>query len=112
MDGLVSSAIFNDGGQFHALLGRCPHASRPMGRGWIEEGEVVLSRSALAVQPRLPAPLRRWGYRGNSLHRFRCEVRGHEVWVEGMRRICDPQLSHSGDCLNIPSHAVQGKGNP
>lgn len=78
VDGLII-AVFNDGGQFHALLGRCPHANGPMGRGWIEEGEVV-------------CPLHRWRFnlatgrcttvRGNTLHRFRCEVRGHEVWVE------------------------------
>src|SRR3954462_15969898 len=72
-------AVFNDGGQFHALLGRCPHANGPMGRGWIEEGEAV-------------CPLHRWRFklatgrcttdRAYALHRFRCEVRGGEVWVE------------------------------
>ena len=49
------------------------------GHGWIEEGEVV-------------CPLHRWRFRladgrcttmrGESVHRFRCEVRGDEVWVE------------------------------
>ena len=72
-------AVFNDGGTFHALLGRCPHANGPMGHGWIEEGEAV-------------CPLHRWRFklatgrcttvRGESLHRFRCEVRDGAVWVE------------------------------
>ncbi len=71
-------AVFNDGGTFHALLGRCPHANGPMGMGWIEEGEAV-------------CPLHRWRFKlssgrcttvaGSSLHRFRCEVREGEVWV-------------------------------
>ncbi len=74
VDGLIV-AIFNDGGQFHALLKRCPHANGPMGRGWIEEGEVVLS----AHRWRFNLTDRRCctTVRGNSLHRFRCEVRDH-----------------------------------
>jgi nitrite reductase/ring-hydroxylating ferredoxin subunit len=72
-------AVFNDGGTFHALLGHCPHANGPMGHGWIEEGEAV-------------CPLHRWRFklatgrcttiRGESLPRFRCEVRDGAVWVE------------------------------
>lgn len=71
-------AVFNDGGRLHALSGRCPHANGPMGKGWIEEGEAV-------------CPLHRWRFRlatgrcttvrGESLHRFACEVRAGEVWV-------------------------------
>ncbi|MBX6313403.1 MAG: Rieske (2Fe-2S) protein [Isosphaeraceae bacterium] len=71
-------AIFNDGGTFHALLGRCPHANGPMGRGWIEDGEAI-------------CPLHRWRFRlqdgrcttvrGQALHRFPCEVRDGVVWV-------------------------------
>jgi nitrite reductase/ring-hydroxylating ferredoxin subunit len=71
-------AIFNEGGTFHALLGRCPHAGGPLGRGWIEEGEVV-------------CPLHQWRFkldsgrcttvRGMGVHRFACEVRDGEVWV-------------------------------
>jgi nitrite reductase (NADH) small subunit len=71
-------AIFNDGGRFHALLGRCPHAGGPLGRGWVEDGEAV-------------CPLHRWRFRldsgrcttvrGTSVHRFPCEVRDGEVWV-------------------------------
>ncbi len=78
LDGL-RVAVFNDGGQFHALLGRCPHANGPMGHGWIEDGEAV-------------CPLHRWRFklssgrcttdRNYSLHRFRCEVRDGKVWVE------------------------------
>lgn len=77
IDGL-GVAIFNDGGAFHALIDRCPHADGSMGQGWIEEGEAV-------------CPLHMWRFRlatgrcttirGHSLHRFRCEVRGEEVWV-------------------------------
>ena len=72
-------AIFRDGEMFHALLGRCPHAGGEMGRGWVEDGEAV-------------CPLHRWRFRlstgrctsvpGQSLHRFRCEVREGQVWVE------------------------------
>jgi len=75
----VRIAVFNDGGRYHALSGRCPHANGAMGRGWIEEGEAV-------------CPLHRWHFRlangrcttvrGQSLHAFRCEVRDGEVWVE------------------------------
>ena len=78
VDGL-RIAVFNDGGRYHALLGRCPHANGPMGRGWIEDGEAV-------------CPLHRWRFKlatgrcttapGESLHRFRSEVRGDELWVE------------------------------
>ena len=72
-------AVFNDGGQIYALLGRCPHANGSLGLGWIEDGEVV-------------CPLHHWRFRldtgrcstirGESVHRFRCEVRGDEVFVE------------------------------
>lgn len=78
VDGL-RIAVFNDGGRFHAILGRCPHANGSLGHGWIEEGEAV-------------CPLHRWRFslasgrcttvRGESVHKFRCEVRGDEVWVE------------------------------
>ena len=77
IDGLAV-AIFNDDGEFHALLNRCPHANGSMGQGWIEDGEAV-------------CPLHMWRFklktgrcttiRGESLHRFACEVRGDEVWV-------------------------------
>src|SRR5262249_49514231 len=70
VDGL-RLAVFNDGGTYHALLGRCPHENGPMGSGWIEDGEAV-------------CPLHRWRFRlssgrcttvrGQSLHRFACEV--------------------------------------
>jgi nitrite reductase/ring-hydroxylating ferredoxin subunit len=72
-------AIYNQGGRFHVLWGRCPHANGPMGRGWIEEGEAV-------------CPLHHWRFslatgrcttvRGYSLQRFACVVRDGHVWVE------------------------------
>jgi nitrite reductase (NADH) small subunit len=78
VDGL-GVAVFRDSGKFHALLGRCPHANGSLGHGWIEDGEVV-------------CPLHHWRFkletgrcttvRGESTHRFRCEVRGDDVWVE------------------------------
>jgi nitrite reductase (NADH) small subunit len=78
VDGL-RVAVFNDGGRFHVLLGRCPHANGPLGLGWIEEGEAV-------------CPLHHWRFRldtgrcttvrGESVHCFRCEVRADEVYVE------------------------------
>ncbi len=78
VDGL-RIAVFRDGGSYHALLGRCPHANGPMGRGWVEDGEAV-------------CPLHQWRFRlatgrcttvrGASLHRFRSEVREGRVWVE------------------------------
>lgn len=78
VDGL-RVAVFRYEGHFHALLGRCPHANGALGLGWIEDGEVV-------------CPLHRWRFRldtgrcttvrGESVHRFRCEVRGDEVFVE------------------------------
>lgn len=78
VDGL-RLAVFRHQGEFSALLGRCPHANGPLGHGWIEEGEAV-------------CPLHRWRFRldtgrcttvrGESVHRFRCEVREGRVWVE------------------------------
>jgi nitrite reductase/ring-hydroxylating ferredoxin subunit len=78
VDGL-RVAVFKDGGRPFALLGRCPHANGPLGHGWVEDGEAV-------------CPLHRWHFKlesgrcstvpGNSVHRFRCEVRDGEVWVE------------------------------
>jgi nitrite reductase/ring-hydroxylating ferredoxin subunit len=50
-----------------------------LGLGWVEEGEAV-------------CPLHRWRFKlssgrcttvpGDSVHRFRCEVRGDGVYVE------------------------------
>ena len=78
VDGL-RIAVFRDGGAYYALLGRCPHANGAMGDGWVEEGEAV-------------CPLHRWRFKlstgrctsmpGQSLHKFRCEVREGRVWVE------------------------------
>jgi nitrite reductase (NADH) small subunit len=75
----VRLAVFRNGGDIVALSGRCPHSGGSLGHGWIEEGEVV-------------CPLHRWHFRltdgrcttirGEWVHRFRCEVRGEEVWVE------------------------------
>jgi nitrite reductase/ring-hydroxylating ferredoxin subunit len=74
----VRVAVFNSGGRFVALGGRCPHTGGPLGHGWIEDGEAV-------------CPLHHWRFRlgdgrctsvsGESVHRFDCEVRGDEVWV-------------------------------
>jgi nitrite reductase/ring-hydroxylating ferredoxin subunit len=78
VDGLLV-AVFRDAGRFFAVSGRCPHAGGSLGLGWIEEGEAL-------------CPLHRWRFklatgrcttvRGESVHPFRCEVRGDEVWVE------------------------------
>jgi len=78
VDGL-RIAVFKDGGKLYALLGRCPHANGPLGHGWVEEGEAV-------------CPLHHWRFKlesgrcttvpGNTVHRFRCEVREGQVWVE------------------------------
>jgi nitrite reductase (NADH) small subunit len=72
-------AVYRDGETFHALLARCPHAGGDMAAGWVEDGEAV-------------CPLHRWRFRlasgrcstipGQSLHRFRTEVRDGRVWVE------------------------------
>jgi nitrite reductase/ring-hydroxylating ferredoxin subunit len=72
-------AVFRAGEEVVALYGRCPHAGGPLGLGWVEEGAVV-------------CPLHHWRFRladgrclttsGHSVHRFRCEIRGDEVWVE------------------------------
>jgi nitrite reductase (NADH) small subunit len=72
-------AVFRAGIDVVALSGRCPHSGGSLGHGWVEEGEVV-------------CPLHRWRFRlidgrcttipGERVHRFRCELRGDEVWVE------------------------------
>jgi nitrite reductase/ring-hydroxylating ferredoxin subunit len=77
VDGL-RIAVFRNGDEIHALLGRCPHANGVMADGWVEDGEAV-------------CPLHQWRFklatgrcttvRGNSLHRFPCEVREGGVWV-------------------------------
>ncbi len=77
VDGL-GIAIFRDGDSFHALLGRCPHQNGPMADGWIEDGEAI-------------CPHHQWRFklttgrcttvRGNSLHKFPCEVRDGTVWI-------------------------------
>ena len=77
VDGL-RIAIFRDGGQFHALLARCPHEGGPMGQGWVEDGEAVCPRHHWRFRLR---DGRCTSVRGHSLHRFACEVRGDEVWV-------------------------------
>jgi nitrite reductase (NADH) small subunit len=71
-------AVLNDRGTIQVLSGRCPHSGGLLGYGWIEEGEVV-------------CPLHRWRFqlasgrcstdRGQSVHRFACEVHEGEVWV-------------------------------
>jgi nitrite reductase (NADH) small subunit len=75
----VRLALYRHGGALVALSGRCPHSGGSLGHGWIEDGEVV-------------CPLHHWRFRlsdgrcttirGESVHRFRCEVRGDEIWVE------------------------------
>jgi nitrite reductase (NADH) small subunit len=72
-------AIVKHEGQIYALSGRCPHANGPLGFGWVEDNELV-------------CPLHRWRFklsdgrcttmRGISIHRFRSELRGDQVWVE------------------------------
>ena len=72
-------AVFRVGSDVVALSGRCPHSGGSLGHGWVEENEVV-------------CPLHRWRFRlgdgrcttvrGEGVHRFRCEVREDEVWVE------------------------------
>jgi nitrite reductase/ring-hydroxylating ferredoxin subunit len=72
-------AIFNENGTYHALYGVCPHSGGLLATGWIDGGEAV-------------CPLHRWQFklasgrcttvRGESVHRFRCELRDGEVWVE------------------------------
>jgi NAD(P)H-dependent nitrite reductase small subunit len=72
-------AVYRIDTEVFALSGRCPHAGGPLGHGWVEDGEIV-------------CPLHHWRFRltdgrcttvpGESIHRFRCEVRGEEIWVE------------------------------
>jgi nitrite reductase (NADH) small subunit len=75
----VRLALFRQGDDLIALSGRCPHSGGSLGHGWIQEGEVV-------------CPLHHWRFRladgrcttirGESVHKFRCEVREDLVWVE------------------------------
>ncbi len=78
VDGL-SIALFRHEGRIHALLGRCPHANGPMGRGWVIDGQAICPlhrwRFSLATGRCSTAPDR-------SLHVFRVEVRAGRVWVE------------------------------
>ena len=72
-------AIFRSGSEVFALSGRCPHSGGSLGHGWLEDAQVV-------------CPLHHWHFklsdgrcttvRGEGVHRFRCEIRGDEVWVE------------------------------
>jgi NAD(P)H-dependent nitrite reductase small subunit len=75
----VRVAVFRLGDQLVALSGHCPHSGGSLGHGWVEDSEVV-------------CPLHQWRFklsdgrcttiRGEWVHRFRCEQRGQEVWVE------------------------------
>ncbi len=75
----VRLAVFRTAGGLVALSGRCPHSGGSLGHGWIDEGDVV-------------CPLHGWRFKladgrcstmpGEGVHRFRCEVRGDDVWVE------------------------------
>lgn len=77
--GGVRLAVFRQGDELIALSGRCPHSGGSLGHGWIECGEVV-------------CPLHHWRFRladgrcttirGESVHKFRCEVRDDMLWVE------------------------------
>ncbi len=72
-------ALIRDGESFHALSGRCPHAGGNLGRGWLEDGEVV-------------CPLHRWRFRlidgkcttvrGEWARVYRCEQRDGVVWLD------------------------------
>jgi nitrite reductase (NADH) small subunit len=72
-------AVLRVGDQVFALAGRCPHAGGSLGDGWIEEDELV-------------CPLHHWRFKladgrctsmpGEGVHRFRCQVREEDVWVE------------------------------
>lgn len=72
-------AVVRDGEAWHALSARCPHAGGDLGSGWVEDGELV-------------CPLHRWRFRlrdgrcttdrGQSVHRFGCNVREGTVFVE------------------------------
>jgi nitrite reductase (NADH) small subunit len=74
----LSIAILNDAGTYRAMTDRCPHAGGSLGKGWIDDGEVV-------------CPLHRWRFRldsgrctterGNTLRRFPCELRDGKIWI-------------------------------
>jgi nitrite reductase/ring-hydroxylating ferredoxin subunit len=75
----VRLALFRSNGGVVALWGRCPHSGGSLGHGWLEADEVI-------------CPLHHWRFKladgrcsttpGEGVHRFRCEVRGDDVWVE------------------------------
>jgi nitrite reductase/ring-hydroxylating ferredoxin subunit len=72
-------AVFRTKAGVVALSGRCPHSGGSLGHGWLDGDEVI-------------CPLHQWRFKladgrcatmpGEGVHRFRCEVRGDEVWVE------------------------------
>lgn len=72
-------ALVRHQGQPVVLSDRCPHAGGSLGRGWVEDGELV-------------CPLHRWRFRlhdgrcpdipGERVERFNAEVRGEVVWVQ------------------------------
>jgi nitrite reductase/ring-hydroxylating ferredoxin subunit len=75
----VRVAVFRAGDDIVALYGRCPHSGGSLGLGWVEANEVV-------------CPIHHWRFKladgrcttmsGEGVHRFRCELRGEDVWVE------------------------------
>jgi NAD(P)H-dependent nitrite reductase small subunit len=77
--GGVRLAVFRAGQDLVALSGICPHSGGALGYGWIDGNEVV-------------CPLHQWRFkladgrcttmRGQGVHRFRCELRGEDIWVE------------------------------
>ncbi|ADV62129.1 Rieske (2Fe-2S) iron-sulfur domain protein [Isosphaera pallida ATCC 43644] len=71
-------ALVRHGDQPVILSDRCPHAGGSLGRGWVEDGELV-------------CPLHRWRFRlpdggcsnipGERVERFNAQVRAGRVWV-------------------------------
>jgi nitrite reductase (NADH) small subunit len=65
-------ALFNVGGRFHALDGRCPHRGGPLGQGFVEG-------------PRVSCPWHNWTFdvtTGENVVSADLKVRRYEVRVE------------------------------
>ncbi len=72
-------ALFREGDRVFALSGRCTHEGAPLGRGRIENGEVV-------------CPLHHWKFSletgacstfpGRDVERYECDIREGIVWIK------------------------------
>ena len=70
-------AVFNVGGEFHAISDACPHAGGPLSDGWIEGTEVTCPWHGWAFDVKYSEDDRRDG-----ICRYKVRIEGNDISVE------------------------------